>query len=787
MSTLVEETTGASALIGSGVQRSDAVAKVRGDAMYVVDYGEAGMLHAKLLRSPVAAGFVTRLGTEAAKRMPGVVGVFSSRDAPDVCGGLVLRDQRLFASGRVRYEGEPIAGVVAETEAQARDALATIQLEIESIEPVDTLDRAVAADAPLVHPEWERYECVIGQEYPRYGNVASEMVFDPDPESREAAFAAADLVVEGEYRSGRQYHAYLEPRGALARYEDGRVIVHSGSQFPFNVRDQVAQLLDLRPSDVRVVGHHIGGGFGAKLDAGLEPYAALFALLTRRPVKIVNERMEDMLTCPSRENAIVRLRSAFTSSGTLLARELECVMDCGAYSGESPFSASVPIHVLGQVYKPGLARVVSRLLYTNTAPTGAFRGICGVYLCFALERHMDECAQQLGIDRRQFRLDNLVEDGDATLVGQVLNDASILRTAFEQVEEVAPWRELTTKPARPGTLRGVGIAAATWLTNPMAGSVTLKLNEDGTLGVISGATDNGSGAVTMAVTQIAAAELGVAVGDVHVSLPDTDAAGYDAGSQGSRTTHIVGRAIQIAGEELREKILGIAAGALNVSELDLELAEGGVQVKGIPEVRLTLAEVAQKALGEAGPLTATGSYTTPLPAHDPRSAIGLLFPTFPTPTYHVHLAEVEVDIDTGSVEILRYVVAQEVGKMINPTGVRGQIQGGVVQGIGYALYESLEIRDARYVQRTLDMYRLPLAVDCPDVELLILEHPEPQGPYGARGVGEPPIIPVAAALGNAVCDAIGVSVDRIPLRPDDILAALAETDAGDRSVRFRVA
>lgn len=450
-------------------------------------------------------------------------------------------------------------------------------------------------------------------------------------------------------------------------------------------------------------------------------------------------------------------------------------MDNGAYSGEMPWLTSVPVHVLGQVYRAGVPRVVSRLLYTNTAPTGAFRGVGGTYLYFALERHMDTCARRLGIDRRELRLKNLIRGGDAAPNGQVLEDADILREAFDRVEEIAPWAEAAGTAATPRRLRGVGIAAVTWLTNPMPGSVMLKLNEDGTVGVVTGATENGSGAMAMGVTQIVAAELGVRPEDVFVSMPDTDIAGYDAGSQGSRTTHIVGKAATKAAAEVREKVFEVAAGLLEASPGDLALADGNVAVKGDPSSGIPLATVATAATWTVGPITGTGSYTTPPPDFNPACGSGLLFPVFPTPTYHVHLAEVEVDPSTGAVEVLRYVVAQDVGTAINPVGVRGQIQGGVAQGLGYALYENIAIVGGRYQERRLETYRLPLAVDIPDVEIVLIEHPEASGPYGAKGVAEPPIIPVAAAVGNAISDAIGRPMNRLPITPADILEAL---DAG---------
>lgn len=752
-------------VIGTSTVRTDGSSKVRGDAVYTVDIGLPGMLHASLLRSPVAAGQITRLDPSKALESPEVWSVITAADAPSHRHGLIIGDQRILASRRVAFEGEPIAAIAAETPRAARAAAATIELAIDEEDPIVDLDLAVAEGARLVHPDWATFR-PVGDDFPRQGNVAGELLSDPP--GVDDAFARAPLVVEDEYRAGRQYQAYLEPKAVVAEYESGRYTIHVSHQFPFNVRDRLAAALAVRPSAIRVVGHHIGGGFGAKLDLGIEPHAALLARATGRSVKLVQDRTEDLITCPSRENGVVRIRSAVGADGTILAREIDVLMDAGAAAGDTPILCSLPLLLAGGAYKVGPTRVRARAVYTNTAPTGAFRGVSGTYLVFAVESHMDHIAAELGIDRRELRLRNLMEDGDRLRNGQELPDASILREAFTRVEEMTPWANTGL-----GTYRGVGISATVWLTNPMPGSAVLKLHEDGTLGVVTAATDNGSGAVTMGVIQIAAEQLGLHPDDVVVTMPDTDTAAYDAGSQGSRTTHIVGRAVEAAGAELRTKVLRTAGEMLEAAPEDLELVAGSVGVRGVPDSRIPLADIAKEATFSVGPLSGSGSYATILPGYDPSCASGMLFPAFPTPTYHVHLAEVEVDPVTGNVTILRYIVAQEVGRAINPDGVWGQIQGGVAQGLGYALYEGLQIgADGRYQQRTLESYRLPIAPDIPRVEVIILEHPDPAGPFGAKGVAEPPVVPVAAAVANAVADAVGAPITSIPITPNDVLDAL---------------
>ena len=759
-------------LLGESLVRTDAMGKLTGEARYTVDYDGKDLLHGALLRSSVPAGRIKAIDTAVAELLPGVRCIVTALDVPDTRAGWVLREHALFARKQVRYEGEPIAGVVADTPEQARAAVVAIELDMVETEAVGDMETALAENAPLVHPEWKSYQPVSGEDHPRYGNIASELVADND--AVDIAFENADLIVEDEFISNRQYQAYIEPKSAVGIYRDGRYIIHTGHQFPFNVRDRVAQYLDVRPSQVRVIGHSIGGGFGAKLDTGLEPYAAILSKLAGgRPVKLVNNRTEDMLTCPSRENAVIKIRSALDNQGNLLGRELICHMDNGAYSGEMAFMPSVIFHLAGSVYKVSNIRVIARLVYTNTAPTGAMRGVCGVYFCAMQERHMDNIAEQLGVDRREYRLQNLVKSGDTLLNGQVLDDADLLRKGFEIMEEAAPWSQLN-KNKKPW--HGIGIGAGTWITNSMPGSVQLKLNEDGSVTVVTGANDNGSGAVSMGLTQIVAEHFGLSADDIIVTMPDTDIAGYDGGSQGSRTTHIVGRAAGIAADELKRMIYEVASDLLEANRDDLEMVNGKVGVVGYPDSRIPLENIAMAATWSRGPLSASGSYTTQPVPYNPGCASGMLFPYFPTPTYHVHLAEVEVNPVTGNVRVVRYIVVQEVGRVINPTGVRGQIQGAVTQGIGHALYESLRIRNARYLERSLEAYRLPLAVDIPEVEVITMEHPHSLGPFGAKGVGEPAIILAPATIACAVSDAIGKPFNKIPISPEDVLEAIVDLE-----------
>ena len=756
-------------VIGKDIPRTDAWPKLTGRAIYTVDYTETGTLYGCILRATIPAARIKRIDATKAEKLPGVRAIVTAANFPPTLGGWLLRDRPLFARDVIRHEGEPLAAVAADTERQARAALAHIDVELDELPPLRTPEEALRPDARFVHPQWDSYDFVAGLDYVRSGNISCELVFDPG--GVDEAFAFAHTIVEDEFSSDRQYQAYVEPKSAVAVARGQRLTIHTGHQMPFNVRDRLAQFFDMRLSDIRVVGHTIGGAFGAKLDIGAEPYAAALALaVPGRPVKIVFTRDEDMLVCPVRDSGVVRIRTALDPDGHPLAREVNCTIDNGAYSGEIPMFPSLVMHTAGGCYKADKTRIVARSVYTNTTPTGAMRGVTGVYVYAAMEQHMDHIARTTHKDRRQVRLDSLLSSGDTLLNGQVMEDAGILREAFDAIESKAPWVSVT-ESRKP--LTGVGIGAATWLTNGGGGSISMRLTEDGTVSVVTAANDNGSGALTMAITQIVAEELGLRPEDVHIFDPDTDAAGFDAGSAGGRTTHVVGKAATFAAAEVRQKIFDLAAGVLEPAEQELELKDGKVRVKDAPDSAMSLAQVATMATYTTGPILGTGSYATaPVPFHL-GCATSMVTPVLATPTYHVHFAEVEINPVTGGVAVRRYIVAQEVGRALNPMGIKGQIQGAVTQGIGHTLYEGLRVRNARYMERSLKAYRLPLTVDIPEVEVILLEHPDKFGPFGAKGVGEAAILLPGAVINSAVADALGGEMlNRIPITPEDVLERL---------------
>ena len=746
--------------------RRDSRDKLAGRTRYTIDRAAPRMLYAAVLRSEVASARVVRLDLSAAEAMPGVRATITARDAPGL-HGIGIADHPLFASDRIRYQAEPLAAVAADTPEIAQAALAAIRVEIESLPGALTMEEALRPGAPLVHPDWKTYELLFDGAS-RSGNVAWEAtVLRGDC---EAAFARADaLIVESVFRVGRQNHLSFEPRAAIATYEDGRYHIECSTQAPWTVRNVTARVLQVPPASVRVTVPPVGGGFGLKFDCAIEPIAALLAKKSGRPVKLVNSRQEEMSTCLCRENAELRLRSAVTREGEILAREAVVLMDCGAYGGEQIFLTTMTAHTLLGNYRLGAVRLVSRAIYTNTAPNGAFRACNGVYNTFALEQHTDEIAARLGMDRLAFRRRNVLGDGDRGATGQVF-EGDVLGPMLDKMAVIRAARP-AREPLADGRLYGRATTVGTWFVFVGPSAATVNLNADGSATVVTSGVEIGSGSMMQAVPQIVAAELGLHPDDVIVRPADTDAAGFDVGVGGGRTTVSLGAAARAAAREVREKLLKVAAEMLQTPAERLALGEGRIEIAGVKGSGATIAEVASRAQALLGPLGGAGAFTNAPVAAQPGCARGHFIDALEIPVFAVHDCELAVDPDTGRVEILSYTVVQDVGRAINPRAIASQIQGGVVQGLGYALHEEITLDAQGRVRQTgLETYRVPLALDVVPVEVHLHEGAPSRGPLGAKGAGEVPILNVAATVASAVADATGLRPQELPLTPPRILA-----------------
>jgi CO/xanthine dehydrogenase Mo-binding subunit len=752
--------------------RRDARDKLRGRTRYTVDQVRPRMLHAALARAQVPSARIVRIDVSAALAMPGVRAVATAADAP-FRHGIGVADHPLFATDRIRYDGEPIAAIAAETLAQAQAAAAAVVVELEPLPAAISMADALAPSAPLVHPEWRGYEVLL-EGAARGANVAWEATVvrgDVD-----LAFARTDVeIVESTFRVGRQNHLALEPRAVIASYEDGRFHIETSTQVPWSIKNATARFLNLPPSDVRVTVPPVGGGFGLKFDWALEPFAALLARAAGRPVRLVNSRREEMLTCLCRENADIRIRSAVTKDGEIVGREAVVLMDCGAYGGEQIFLTTMTAHTLGGNYRLGAVRLVSRAIYTNSAPNGAFRACNGVYNTFALERHTDEICAAIGMEPLEFRRRNVLGNKDIGSTGQVF-EGNVLKPMLDRMSELRAAKP-SKRPLAGERLYGRGTAVGTWFVFVGPSAATVHLNADGSATLVTAGVEIGSGSMMQSLPQIVAGALGLRPENVVVRTADTDAAGYDVGVGGGRTTVSLGAASLVACEEVRRKLLAVAADLLEAAPDDLVLRNGRVEITGAEGSGTTIAAVAQRAQTIVGPISGSGSFTGPGVAAMPGCAAGHFIEALDIPVFAVHDCEVAVDRETGHVEVLSYRVVQDVGRALNPRAISGQIQGGVVQGLGYALHEEISIdAGGRIRQDGLETYRVPLAGDVIPIEISLYEGAPSIGPLGTKGAGEVPILNVGAAIACAVANAIGRRVAELPLTPPRVLELILGDD-----------
>lgn len=747
---------------GSPVFRADGLEKVTGRAVFGADVSLPGQLWGAVARSTRAHARILAVDASAALALPGVEAVVTGAEVPAGYYGVDLYDQQVLAREKVRWIGEPLALVAADTKELAYRAAALIHVTYEDLPPVYDLDAALAEGAARVHEDLERYGA--GWDAVRYGNVCSESVMRRG--DCAGAIADAEHVFTHEYETQIVHQSYIEPHASLAMAEpSGKVTIWTTNQKPFAVRHYMAGALGWPMTRIRVFGLHIGGGFGGKLEMGLEPYCALLALKSGRPVKMTMTRGEEFVGANPRHASRIRITSAVTAEGRLTGRRAEILMDTGAYSGNGPTATSLAMLLVVGPYRIDNVELIGRCVYTNKASSGSCRGPGGPQAVFAMESHLDEIARALGLDPLQFRLNNLVEEGDLSATGQVLEDVSIRECLLAAAEEIGYGEPL-------GPDEGVGLACSWWTSGGWATSAQVNLNEDGTVTLVTGSVDIGPGAKYSSIPQIVAEELGLHVHQVILSSCDTDISPYDHGDGGSRMTFSVGRVAQLAAEDARRRILARAAAMLDEPLDDLTVG-GGAVIRASDGSRLvSFGEIAERGRRADGPIVGQATYLAETPPYDPATVTGVTYPAFIAPSFSAHAARVAVDRSTGKIAVRRVVAAQDVGKAINPLAVEGQIEGGVAMGLGYALLEETVMEEGRVLNPGFLDYKLLTSVDVPDVLPVIVEKPSRAGPFGAKGVGEPPASLPAAAVANALADAVGVRLRRLPLRPEDVLAAL---------------
>ncbi|WP_395710275.1 xanthine dehydrogenase family protein molybdopterin-binding subunit [Reyranella sp.] len=746
---------------GKRLSRLDGVGKVTGKHVYAADFVLPGMLFARILRSPVARARVVRLDVAKALALPGVRTILTARDVPIIRFGTAIKDRPMLADGEVRFVGEAIAAVAATTLEIATQAIGLIEVEYEELPAVFDPEAAMADSAPLVHPQWNSYQAL--PVFARDGNVPGRCSLGHG--DVEAGFAASYRVYEHRFTSQLVHPGYTEPRAAVASWDgNGDVIVWTNTQLPFDMKNMLAEVLDLPAGKVRVIVPGIGGGFGGKLRVGVEHFAAWLARKSRRPVKVMTTSEEELLDAYPRQPTIVTLKTGVARDGTLLARKGQVIIDCGAYANSGPATAAVALQVLNGPYRTANLQLEGIAVYTNKGATGSFRAPAGPMANFAVESQIDMIADDLGLDPLEMRLSNAFCEGDSGPAGEKLASVSIAECLTRAAEAIG-WKD-----RKPGSGRGKGIACSWWMTTGGSSGVYVKINAEGTVTLVSGAVEIGTGALTGAA-QVLAEELGIDLADVSVADVDTESTPFDYGAQGSRTAFSVGNACRVAAADLRRQVFEIAAQQWQVPVDGMRL-EGKAVVLG--NKRLTLADIAAASLRSGGGLISHGTVIQPMPTFDPGRVKNHPLPAWTSPSYHAHAVDLSVDDVTGEVSINRYVVVQDVGYAINPTYIEGQIEGGVTQGIGQTLSEEIVYRDGRVLNANLTDYKMPTAMDAPRIESILVQSPSVNGPYGAKGVGEPPCIQPPAAIANAIAVATGVRVQTLPITAEKI--ALARLD-----------
>ena len=743
--------------------RPDGKEKVTGSGRYAADLNLTGQLHAKFRYADHTHARIVSIDASRARAMPGVFAVLTHEDVPDVLYGQLVQDRRLFARDRVRFEGDIVAAVAALTPELAAEAAMAIDVEYEPLQALSDPELALADDAPLIHEQWQSYEG--DEQLGRNGNLLgfSSVVKG----NADAAMSAAEVVVKSRYVTDASQGVPIEPRAILAQWQGDRVTVWSSTQVPYAARSGVARVLQIPESHVRVVVPLLGGGFGSKCDFHFEGHVAALARAARRPVKLVFTREEEFVAPDHRrEGMVIELETGAKRDGTLVARRGRLVLDGGAYCGEGGFFAQLAaMHACGPYVVESL-KIESSLVYTNNQPSGSIRAPTAPQVCWAVEQHTDELAEALGLDPVELRRRTLIEEGAEGPTRQVFGPISIKETLERAVERIAPKGELPDDEA-------IGVACGWWPSFGMNSGAYVKLNEDGSGTIVTGAQENGSGAV-MALPLLVAEVLGMEPSAFSILYQDTEAAPWDAGSSGSQTTFNNGRAVLAAAHEVRERLLDLAAEKLEVGRGDLELSEGRVRVSGAPAKTVSIAELAGSGVALIGKGSGPALDNPPC---SPEGCLGRLgFESFLEPQVFTHAARVKVDRETGVVRVLQVAAAHDSGVIVNRIGASGQVYGGVVMGIGQALHETTQLDpDGRQRNPHLLDYKLVTAADAPRIDVDWIETPaENGGPKGSKGVGEPPTVPTPGAIANAIARVLGARVKALPMTPERVWASVAE-------------
>jgi CO/xanthine dehydrogenase Mo-binding subunit len=756
--------------IGKSLPRIDAREKVTGEAKYCVDLKLPGMLFGKIKRSHLPFARILNIDTSKAEKIIGVKAVITAEDTPKIPYGTFVADELPLATTLVHFAGDGVAAVAGIDEDVVEEALELIEVDYEALAPILDPEQAIQPGAPAIHPELENIKFNIPYtiDYTRG---------DPDQGFREA-----DLILEDRFVTQAVHQAYLEPQACIAQFDhSGKLTIWGSLQAPFRSRPLLARALGIQEHKIRMIQPYVGGGFGGKGGAihSLYPVSAILAQKTGRPVKIVNTRKEEFIAGRPRLSETVTLRLAFKRTGRIIAKDVRILADGGAYAGMSPAVLGVSATRTGCLYRFSNIRMKADLVYTNKIPKGSFRGFGDPQTHFALESLLDDAARQLRIDPKDLRLMNATQEGDTTAHGWIINSCG-LSNSIKIVTEESGWDK---KRGQGKKDRGIGMACLIHVSSnrgihPLfdGSSALLTMDELGKVKIFSGEGEIGQGASTV-FAQIASEELGIPVGDVDVLPVDTDVSPFCSGAFASRVTVMGGSAVKMAAIDLKKdlfkaRIEQLGANSEDLKIEDLEMRNGEICVKGSSEKGIPPHEVAFKEVFRrgGGRLVGYGNYTVPdwvvVPDKSRYGNISLGYP------FGTQAVEVEIDLETGKIEILKLWAAHDLGRAINPMAAQGQIEGGIVQGIGYSLTESYIWEGERVLNTSFVDYKIPTALDIPPLNIALIESDDPNCPYGAKGVGEPALIATAPAIANAVYDAIRVRIKELPITSEKILRAI---------------
>ena len=752
--------------IGRPQPLKDGKEKASGELRYATDIRLPGMLYARLVTSPYAHARVQTIDAEAALALPGVVHVLTAADLPDILPS--KRHFLLLARDRVIFNGHPVALVLAESEGAAADGAQAVSVDYQPLPAAATIEQALADDAPLVWPdgvpsgseEAGAHGADVGaeeeEEEAAPSNVSGERSFERGDVA--AGFADADIIVERTFTTQGVHQSYVEPHATVVQPDPVHrgATVWTSTQAPFYIREEVADVLGVPESDVRVVATPVGGAFGGKFIL-YEPLVALAASISGRPVRLVLTRLEEMLAANPALPARIRVKIGARQNGDLTALEADLIFDAGCYPG-APYG--IAAYLLGSAYRVPNLDIHAHEVLTFKPSTGAYRAPGAPQAFYALESAIDELSRLLGIDPLSLRLQNAVEAGDQMANGDPWPQMG-LTDVLQTLADHPAWKE---RDAARAAGRGVGVAVGGWPGGIEPAAAACMLNRDGLLQIHVGSVDLTGTSTGFAL--LAAEAFGVKPDRVRVINGDTDSAPYAGAAGGSKITYTVGPAVIEAAEEARAQVLEIAAEEFEAAPADLEIVDGAVQVRGVPDRRMSLGEIAGETMRFGG-------------RHRPIMGRGRHADTARSPGFCAQLAEVAVDKETGKVRVVRQVLVQDVGRALNPLTIRGQMTGGAIQGLGWALYESLEYDEqGQLLTGSWNDYGVPnFEQAAPTIETVIVEVPSDHGPYGARGVGEPPVIATAGAVANAVADATGVRPTSLPMTPPRVLEALQSQES----------